>query len=286
MTPGDLGPVVVGVDGDDRSVTALCWAAYQAELDNRPLILVHAQTEVNSWALASGMVGAFAWDHPDIVARRVLDSAVDLARRLAPGVVVTARTEPVSPARLVLAEAGETSLIVLGNHGARLMTDVVVGTVCGTVAARASCPVIAVSGRPAWPDAPIVIGLDESGVADRALDFALALAARRHVPVRLHHIRRHHTRAEGVQHPVFGEPYRYGWLRARHPEVPVRITCATGDPVAALADAAADAQLLVIGTRGHSSAAGLLTGSVSHALLRKAPCALAIVPRTPQAPTW
>jgi nucleotide-binding universal stress UspA family protein len=286
MTPAAAGPIVVGVDEDDRSVVALCWAASQAELERRPLILVHAQVETYSWALASGMIGAVDWNGLGAVSRLVLDSALDLVRRLAPGVAVTTRTQPASPARLLLQAANETSLIVLGNHGARLMTAVLNGTVCGFVAAHARCPVIAVSGRPAWPDAPIVIGIDEDGIADRALEFAVELAARRHVSVNLHHTRRTHAWGTSRRHPGFDDRYQLARLRAHHPQVPVRITCGAGDPVASLTDAAADAQLLVIGTRGHGSAAGLLTGSVSHALLRKAPCPLAIVPQTSPTSTW
>jgi nucleotide-binding universal stress UspA family protein len=41
---------------------------------------------------------------------------------------------------------------------------------------------------------------------------------------------------------------------------------------------AADAQLLVVGNRSHRAMRGLLTGSVSHALLRRAPCPIAVVP--------
>jgi nucleotide-binding universal stress UspA family protein len=49
-------------------------------------------------------------------------------------------------------------------------------------------------------------------------------------------------------------------------------------PVDALLDAARDADLLVVGTRGHGGFTGLLLGSVSQQLPHHAPCPVVIVP--------
>lgn len=50
-----------------------------------------------------------------------------------------------------------------------------------------------------------------------------------------------------------------------------------GRPAAALIDAAADADLLVVGSRGEGGFAGLLLGSVSHQCALHAPCPVVIV---------
>lgn len=55
-----------------------------------------------------------------------------------------------------------------------------------------------------------------------------------------------------------------------------------GRPVTVLLDAAADAELLVVGSRGHGGFAGMLLGSVGEHVVAHAPCAVVVVrqPRT------
>jgi nucleotide-binding universal stress UspA family protein len=52
-----------------------------------------------------------------------------------------------------------------------------------------------------------------------------------------------------------------------------------GHPAQVLLNAATGADLLVLGSRGHSTFAGILLGSVSQHCVQHAPCPIAIVPR-------
>jgi nucleotide-binding universal stress UspA family protein len=68
------------------------------------------------------------------------------------------------------------------------------------------------------------------------------------------------------------------------PEVPVHLVVAEGDPIESLVTAAADADLLVLGTRGRSPFAGLLLGSVSQACAANASCPVVLVKRDSTTP--
>lgn len=58
----------------------------------------------------------------------------------------------------------------------------------------------------------------------------------------------------------------------------VKRTVVEGVPAQALIEAADDADLLVVGTRGHGGFAGLLLGSVSQQCAHHSPCPIVIVP--------
>lgn len=63
-----------------------------------------------------------------------------------------------------------------------------------------------------------------------------------------------------------------------HPGVEVEPIVLEGDPVQTLCRRAATADLLVVGSRGHSSLAGIVLGSTSAACARRSPCPVVIVP--------
>ena len=62
----------------------------------------------------------------------------------------------------------------------------------------------------------------------------------------------------------------------KYPEVSVRRVVVRDRPVRQLLEQAQDAQLLVVGSRGHGGVSGMLLGSTSQALIYHAPCPLLV----------
>lgn len=135
----------------------------------------------------------------------------------------------------------------------------------------------------------IVIGVDGSASALQAALWAGDEAARRHLPVRLlHAVSPPALSYGGGSRPPDGfsdalQTSGRQWLAdAEYPEVAVWRVVEREHPVRCLLEHTADAQLLVIGSRGRGGFSGMLTGSTSQALIHHATCPLVVVqPPTP-----
>jgi nucleotide-binding universal stress UspA family protein len=68
-----------------------------------------------------------------------------------------------------------------------------------------------------------------------------------------------------------------GWTE-QYPNIEVHTKIVRGRPADALLKTSAEADLLVVGTRGHGGFLGLMLGSVSRAVLHLAECPVAVVP--------
>jgi nucleotide-binding universal stress UspA family protein len=190
---------------------------------------------------------------------------------------------------VLLAEARDAVLLVLGNRGLGGFAGLLLGSAAVQVSAHADCPVLVVRGEPR-ADGPVVVGVDGSELSDLAVGFAVEEAARRGTAL---------VAVHAWLHPVPLGPgdvlplvYDLDALAAeeervlaeavagyaeRYPEVPIRQQLVRGNPSRVLVDASAEAQLVVVGARGRGGLAGMLLGSVSHAVLHHARCPLAIV---------
>ena len=79
--------------------------------------------------------------------------------------------------------------------------------------------------------------------------------------------------------PRRSSPRRYDVAGQHDKAVEIRTRVVQGHPVQVLLEAATGAQLLVLGSRGHGTFAGLLLGSVSQHCVQHAPCPVLVVPQ-------
>ncbi|MFI0239979.1 universal stress protein [Streptomyces sp. NPDC016845] len=133
---------------------------------------------------------------------------------------------------------------------------------------------------------PVVAAVDGSDDSKRALEWALADAARRGVELRIVHVRQYAPRLQadvlvaGPDEPaddrVIGDVRKA--LEAREGLPPLEFISRDGLPAAVLPEMSAEAQLLVLGSRGRGGFASLLLGSNGVAAARDAHCPVVVVP--------
>lgn len=145
---------------------------------------------------------------------------------------------------------------------------------------------------------PVVVGVDGTESAHDALDWAAAEAAARRLPLRVVH-----AYATAVSWAVLGElprPYEnigvpdaarlvieQAVQRARNvaAELEISTRLLTGAGAPALLAQSADAELLVLGSRGLGGVRGLFGGSVSFRVAARAACPVVVVrPMQPTTP--
>jgi nucleotide-binding universal stress UspA family protein len=138
----------------------------------------------------------------------------------------------------------------------------------------------------------IVVGIDGSGHSQRALEWAIKEAAVRHSPltvVTVHQLVRGYS-GYGVAYTNDAELTEQAGKAAKEetdkvaaalgdfrPES-VTVQAISGIPAEALLDAAKDADMIVLGSRGTGGFSQLMLGSVSAQVAHHAHCPVVIVP--------
>jgi nucleotide-binding universal stress UspA family protein len=137
--------VVVGYNGRPHSRAAVVWAAHEAARRGSPLVVLYA-------ADYPGMAGppgvGLLHREPGALeaAEEVTARGVAEAVATRPDLRVLGATEVTGPAH-ALVEAGEdASLVVVGSRGRGRLARAVLGSVAAEVSARATAPVVVVTG--------------------------------------------------------------------------------------------------------------------------------------------
>ncbi|MGW2354275.1 universal stress protein [Actinacidiphila glaucinigra] len=285
------GLVVVGVDGSASSLAAVEVAAREAMLRGARLRVVHAFI----WPAMHVPLGPSPLGPPEgglrNMVERLLAEAVERASAVAPEVDVDHAVVTGEPLTVLEAQSTSAELVVVGSRGMGGFVGLLMGSTAVHLAAHGRCPVLAV--REPAADGPIVLAVDGSAAGERAVDFAFAEAALRNVPL----LALHAWTTWNTPMPVpqdASAPYAkppgalageeecllYEALagrREQYPDVVVQHKTVRGRTRETLIEASRSAQLVVVGARGRGGFAGLLLGSVSHALLYHAHCPVAVV---------
>jgi nucleotide-binding universal stress UspA family protein len=268
-------PVVVGFDGSDLATVALAWGVDAARRRSCPLRLVHTFRRTDRLA-----------------GEELLEGAATRARQAVPGLDVSTVHNGGDPADVLLKQASDADVVVLGARGRGDFSSVLLGSTSLKVAMHAPCPVVVI--RLAGEDAPpgpsagrIVVGIDDSPRSERAVDFAFREAAARSRGVTAvltwlgPDIDTAATPPHEWQQAAVDEQailaQRLAVPREEFPAVDVLTRIVRGDAAAALVDESRGAELVVVGSHGRGGVGAILRGSVSHTLLHHAHCAVAVV---------
>lgn len=257
--------IVVGLDHSPQSTAALEWAAAEAICREVPLHLMHA-VQPPLWLGPDGVE-----DFDPEPAACIADARRALADTYA-GLDVT-WSQPYGSALPALTWASRfATLVVVGTRGHGPIRRVVTGSTAVELIADAHCPVVVspTSLLPMHETGPVVVGLEGRESDGDALHAAFREAAgRQRTLVVVHATDYGLLERIRIQNLVAAE-------RREYPRLNVKVRVEQGDPADLLMEHSAEASLLVLGSRGRHEAAGVVLGSVSQAILRRAACPVLI----------
>lgn len=281
MTQG----IVVGLDGTEQAEAAAEWAAEEARLRGTGVHLVHVLE-----ASPEALIPLVSREPVEPWAEELLARTAAGLRERIPGLSVTTRMLPSSPATSLVAAADEAELLVLGSRALGGVTGYLVGSVGMTVAGRVESPVVLVRAGASAPDGPIVAGVDVREPADALLRFAFEEATWRRTPLQVLHAQElpvygalGPAMVPDVRPAVTPEVQRSlddlldSW-RAKYPHVSATGHVVIGSAGPELVRAATDATLVVVGRRTRRSVLGSQIGSVAHAVMHHSHAPVALVP--------
>jgi nucleotide-binding universal stress UspA family protein len=275
------GRVIVAVSSDAASTAALDWAIQWAQ--PRRMTLEVCTVHGEHWYDDDGDVFNLAHQRVlDDARRHIEDVAADLAASY-----VLQRGELVD---VLSTLATHADLLVIGSHRATVIEGMIYGTLALKLAERTTGPLVVVPAGWTPGSGRIVIGTDGETDVD-AIEFAVAAAI---------DAQRELLLVRAVELPPYVAPYDFGGhpdiadqlrsearaavaeqcavLRGHHHDLLIDGHISIGDPSTTVVNAAANASLVVVGTRHRSAVATVFLGSVAHDLLMNMPSPVAVVP--------
>jgi len=275
--------LVVGTDGSPPARRAVQWAAQEASSWGRPLHLVHT-VDVGPEA-ARYTVGVLL----DAARSLLSGAAADVTQRF-PELPVSTAVRRGEPASGILAEAGPADVVVVGSRGLGGFSGLLLGSVGLRVAARSAGPTVVVRGTDGDTPTGGVVAAVRDERDHGMLRFAASAAVRRRAPLRMLSAWRLRDLV-GTVVPQVDEisslleeeaKMLVGMaetVRREYPDLQVSERLVrTVSPAGMLVEAAAGADLLVLGAHRPGTSATPRLGRVTHAVLHHTPCPVAVVP--------
>lgn len=274
--------MAVATNDSPQSQAAVKWAARRASRAGLPLIILHVVDD--RWVAEPIPWTAILEEKGD----ELLEAAAGRVRGTVP-IEITTKLLEGSVAGSLGKYSTKVSMLVVGSGDTHLggsLTDRAL-----QVAATAKCPVAVIGTHDLEGRSGVLVGVDGSEESTQAVAFAAAEADR-----------------EGQELTVlfaFSGPNRWvraglptsslaalieeeeqivlseavAGLREDYPDLVVhKILESEKEPAEALVKAAADARMLVVGSRGRGGFKRLLLGSTAHAVLTHLPCPTVITP--------
>lgn len=266
------GSIVVGADGSKHAARAIAWAAEQADLERRPLVVLSAD---------EGAV------------HRINAEAVRLAREVAPDVDVTGLTAADDPRGTLVELSHDAHLLVVGSRGRGTVRSMLLGSVSAATSRLAYCPVVVC--RPHAEEhrgKGVLVGVDGTESSLTVLDFAFTQASLRGLPLTVVHVvwdvvaavaGLRNVRVEDVDlgpedeaHLLLAETV--AGFAEKYPDVPVKLRVTHGLVDDVLGGRTAAWDLVVVGRHPLDTVGRLVTGSIATAVVERAHTTVAVVP--------
>ncbi len=281
-----MGSIVVGIDESAGAAEALRWAAREGELRGWPV------TAVLCW----GYLDQHHGTAPHVFEAEYTAADADAAARtivmrvLGEGAgAVERRTVNDVPARGLLEASAGADLLVLGARGLGAFRSLLLGSVSQHCLHQAAVPVAlvrATTNRPAGRPR-VVVGIDGSATAQRALEWAVEEADLRQAVLEVVHAWNPPALAvptmaldygifDDAAHAIVAEALDQVDTSGLPGPVLRVVKIGTGGRV--LVEQTDGADLVVIGSRGLGGFKGLVLGSVSHQVAHHAACPVVVLP--------
>jgi nucleotide-binding universal stress UspA family protein len=296
----DIRQILCPTDFSTPSARAFEHALVLAAWYRAPVTVLHVLPEpvAAAPALPYGFTPALVDGSLRDAMQTELSSLVGPANRAGLHAVAELRDGHPATETVRVAQELHADLIVMGTHGRTGFQRFVLGSVAETVLRRAPCPVLTVPPRAGEDADPmffkrILCATDFSPASEAAVRYATALAAEADASLLLVHVldgpgsgSRPEPRPGGNGHPDFECAARARLRRSVSPEA--REWCRAQEVVAygkaapEILRLAAENQagLIVMGVHGRSLLDLMAFGSVTHEVVREAPCPVLTV-RTP-----